>query len=336
MADNREVSSHTGLGVTAQNIAKELRRVGTHVEVVPVFDGYELRDKVLPTRPDTSHVVMFAPWLDTRFIQGLIRKHPFVSFGVTCHSNVGFLQADKHAVKLIREGVELEMINHNFHVGANCIRLVDAVQNTFCRPCSYLPNMYSLGMRPKINVYQPGTTLKLGVFGAMRPQKNMLTAAWAGLQIARRMNAPCEIAINSGRVEGGNSVLGAIRELLSNVNGAKLVEAGWMTWPQFRAFVGHQHLLLSPSYTESFCNVVADGIAEGVPSVVTSAVDWVPDSWKADGDCVQSIADAGIRLLNSQRLARRGWDSLERHNKTALRCWLNYLHATHIRSSLVA
>jgi hypothetical protein len=325
MAENREVSSHTGLGVTAQNIARQLRPAGIDVEVVPVFDGYELRDKILPNREDITHVIMFAPWLDSTFLQALIRQYPFTAFSVTCHSNVGFLQADKHAVKLIREGMELELINHNFHVAANCERLADAITTSFRRPCALLPNLYDMGEEPDYLPYQPGTMLRLGVFGAMRPQKNMLTAAWAGLQIARRLNARCEIAINSGRVEGGNSVLGAIRELLAGLNDVTLVEAGWMTWPKFRSFVRDQHLLLSPSYTESFCNVTADGIVEGVPSVVSSAIDWAPDRWKADPDSVRSIADTGIMLLKSQRQARQGWPALERHNKFALQEWLNYL-----------
>ena len=94
MADNRLVGSHTGLGVTAMNIAKTLLASGIPVEVKAVFDGYELRDKVLPLKPRT-HVVLFAPWVDTPFLQGLIRQFPHTAFSVTFHSNVGFLQADR-------------------------------------------------------------------------------------------------------------------------------------------------------------------------------------------------------------------------------------------------
>lgn len=336
MAQNREVSSHTGLGVTAQNVAKVLRASGVQVEVVPVFDGYELRDKILPTR-NVTHVVLFAPWVDTPFLQGLIRKYPSIAFAVTCHSNVGFLQADKHAVKLIREQLELELINHNFHVAANSDRLVNAIRKAFRRPAAELPNLYAMPEeQPEPKTWARGEVLRLGVFGAMRPQKNMLSAAWAGLQIATQLCTRAEIAINSGRVEGGNSVLGAIRELLAGLEHVQLVEAGWMNWPKFRSFVGSQHLLLSPSYTESFCNVTADGVVEGVPSVVTSAISWVPRNWQADGDNVDSIANTGIRLLSSRRSARQGWEALEDHNDRARRLWLSYLDRSAVFSSELA
>ena len=61
----------------------------------------------------------------------------------------------------------------------------------------------------------------------------------------------------------------------------KLVENGWQSWPKFRQSVAHMHLLLQPSYTESFNMVTADGVAEGVPSVVSHAIDWAPEHWKA-------------------------------------------------------
>jgi hypothetical protein len=60
-------------------------------------------------------------------------------------------------------------------------------------------------------------------------------------------------------------VLGAVKELIADLPGVKLVLNGWQSWPRFRKIVGHMHLLLQPSYTESFNMVTADGVVEGVP-----------------------------------------------------------------------
>jgi hypothetical protein len=324
MAGNRLSGSHVGLGVTAMNSAKVLMDAGVKVRVVGVFDGYELRDKVLPGSTYT-HVVMFAPWVDTPFLQALVRKYPHIAFAITFHSNVGFLQADRYAVQLLREQMELEMSNHNFHLAANSTRLVNAVKNGFHRPAVWLPNLYYIQSVPAPpSIYRHGDTLKIGIFGAMRPQKNMLTAAWAALQIARTLNVRCEVSINSGRIEGGQSTLGAIRELLNGLLDVKLIEAGWMTWPQFRSYVKSQHLLLSPSYTESFCNVTADGIAEGVPSVVSDAIHWVPNNWKASFDDTGSIANVGIKLLNDKNSASNGMKSLKAYNQQGITQWKQY------------
>ena len=329
LATDRNSTSHVGLGVTAQNAARLLRLVGHRVETLPVFDGYELREQLRSGAYTPTHVVLFAPWLDTPFLQSLLRLFPHIAFAVSYHSNVGFLQADRWAVKILREETDLELINHNFSLAANSCRLVDAIQAAFKRPAVLLPNLYGF-MPATRHVYHQGDVLRLGVFGAMRPQKNMLTAVWAGVRIANLLQVRAEISINSGRIEGGAGVLGAIRELCAGLTNITLHEAGWMSWSQFRAFVGLQHLLLSPSYTESFCNVTCDGIAEGVPSVVSSAMDWAPAAWKADVDDTASVAAVGLRLLRDRNALKAGGAALDQHNALALRAWGNWLDGSRL------
>jgi hypothetical protein len=113
--------------------------------------------------------------------------------------------------------------------------------------------------------------------------------------------------------------------MMDGVHHAKLIENPWQPWPRFRATIRHMHLLLQPSYTESFNIVTADGVAEGVPSVVSSAIDWAPDSWKADVDDAGDIARTGVRLLHSRFAARRGMAALKRHNSRALAAWLGFI-----------
>ena len=96
--------------------------------------------------------------------------------------------------------------------------------------------------------------------------------------------------MSSGRNEGGGSVNEAIRQMIAGLPHFKLVETGWQTWPQFRQTVRNMHLLLQPSYTETFNVVTADGIAEGVASVVSDAIEWAPENWKARCDDVDHIA----------------------------------------------
>jgi len=85
------------------------------------------------------------------------------------------------------------------------------------------------------------------------------------------------------------------------------------------------HLLLQPSYTESFNMVTADGVAEGVPSVVSDAIDWAPDHWKAMADEVRDIARVGRGLLLDDQAASDGWNALTDHNASALSAWKAFL-----------
>ena len=90
--------------------------------------------------------------------------------------------------------------------------------------------------------------------------------------------------------------------------------------------VAHMHLLLQPSYTESFNMVTADGIAEGVPSVVSSAVDWAPDHWKAETDNVLDIARVGRYLLHDPQAPADGREALAVHNRRGIAAWQAFLN----------
>jgi hypothetical protein len=152
-----------------------------------------------------------------------------------------------------------------------------------------LPNLYHLdGEQPKRPRYSGGT-LRIGAFGAMRVLKNLMTAAGATLQIANAKRAELEFWISAGRSEGAGWVIEAVRQMLNGLPHVKLVENNWQTWPRFRQTVRHMHLMLQPSYTESFNVVTADGVAQGVPGVVSDAIDWAPDSWKAPVDDANAV-----------------------------------------------
>ena len=85
-------------------------------------------------------------------------------------------------------------------------------------------------------------------------------------------------------------------------------------------------LLIQVSFTESFNMVTADGICAGVPSVVSPAIHWAPDSWKADSDDAMEVAEVGIKLLLNNNERKLGMKYLKRHTKKGLKFWLKYLN----------
>ena len=118
-----------------------------------------------------------------------------------------------------------------------------------------------------------------------------MSSAGAALELSSNLRVPLELWLSAGRAEGGGEyVIGAVQEMLTGLPNVKLVMNGWQTWPNFRKTIAHMHLLMQPSYTESFNMVTADGVAEGVASVVSDAIDWAPDDWKANVDDVLEIA----------------------------------------------
>jgi hypothetical protein len=315
--------SHIGLGVSALNTSKVLARQGVESEVWPVVQASDLAVRL--RQWPASHVVIAAPWIPTPDLQAMIAAFPATRFAVNCHSNVGFLQADTNGVKLMREGMEMEMGSSRFHVAGNSIKFCRWVNAAYSAPCTWLPNLYYLDGAPLPAPSFSGGTLRIGAFGAIRPIKNFMSAAGAALTIARGLKAKLELWVSAGRIEGGDTVLQAVRALLDGLPGVNLVHSGWQSWPKFRQVASHMHLMLQPSYTESFNMVTADGVAEGVPSVVSEAIDWAPEHWKAKSDDVLDIARVGRGLLSDPRAAIDGYAALSAHNLQGTAAWLKFL-----------
>jgi hypothetical protein len=317
--------SHTGLGVAALNTAKVLRREGFRTNVWAVSSAAGLREKLLAN--PAGHVVIAAPWLPSADLAALAAEFNDTDFSVNCHSNVGFLQADRNGVQLIRELMELETGSHNIHLAGNSERFCNWVRSAFGAPCLYLPNLYYLaGPAHWPHRSFSGGTLRVGIFGATRPLKNLMSAAAGALDLARNLHTPLELWLSEGYAEaGGETVLAAVKEMLHSLPNVHLILNGWQSWPVFRRTVAHMHLLLQPSYTESFNMVTADGVAEGVASVVSDAIDWAPRDWKANVDDALDISRVARRLLLDPRAPEEGFRALENYVSAGIQSYKRYL-----------
>jgi hypothetical protein len=327
--------SHIGLGVTAMTNAKVLTKAGVWVEVWPILSAADLRRRLELARAEAhhrhevppSHVVVSAPWIGTHELSALVHHFTDTQFAVVSHSNVGFLQADANGMRLLREYAHLEQATHNFRVAGNCQKFVRWFTAAYHVAAAYLPNLYPIEPRPRHpKTWQHNGVLRIGAFGAIRPLKNHMTAAAAAIAIANRLHADVELHMSAGRTEGGgDTVMRAIRAMTAGLPNLVLKEVGWATWPEFRAKVSHMHLLLNLSYSESHNMVCADGIHEGVPSVVSEAIDWVPPNWTASFDDANDVADRAVALLHDPFAARHGLECLDTHNRQGVLAWERYL-----------
>lgn len=327
--------SHIGLGVAGLNTASTLRQHGVWCDVRPTNTAQDVEDYLVKNRADAraagehpiSNVVVSAPWIPTPDLQGLLSRWPDVHFAVVSHSNVGFLQADPNGIMLLREGLDLELAHHNFTVAGNSEKFCQAWAAMYGRAVQYLPNLYDVSTIKRVGQRVPWQSgpIRVGVFGATRPLKNLVTAVAACVQLAQLSRADVEVYRNTGRAEGGGGTPGAIDQLVAGLKNVRVVDSGWASWPQFRRTVANMNLLISPSYTESFCMVVADGAAEGVASVVSEAIDWAPADWVANADDVGAVARAARRLLHDPHAVTEGQDALVKYVDAGLKAWLGWL-----------
>jgi glycosyltransferase involved in cell wall biosynthesis len=314
-----------GLAVAALTNARVLRQNGVHVPVFPVRHNIDLVDEInayeAEHKKPLTHVVISAPWLSPHDLTDLLEAYPSIQFAIESHSNVGFLQADPSAVGYLRHYLKLARRYPNLKVAGNTARFTEWAEQVYNEKIVLLPNLYPLPKQiPLRNALH--VPLRIGLFGAVRPQKNFMTAAASALSISRYF-VQTELHMSTGGEGDGGDVSRAIDQMVKDIPGFKLIRHRWQPWEEFIDVIAKMDLLLQPSYTESFNMITADGISVGVPSVVSEAITWAPDSWKADSDDALDIAQVGLNLLTKN--AEAGFKALKKHNAYALPYWFEYL-----------
>jgi glycosyltransferase involved in cell wall biosynthesis len=324
--------SHVGLGISAAYTAKTLRRHGIWAEVWPTQSARKLVERLRrahahahergEVRP--SHVILAAPWISTCELAEMAAEFAEVVFVVVSHSSVGFLAADPHAIRLLRETVDLQLATHNVFVGGNSKKFTDWATEAWGVHAVWLPNLYCTAETfPHRARCWKGNALRLGLFGANRPLKNFLSGAAAAVELAARLQVPTELVLSTGRNEGGN--FRALGEMTEDIANFRVIETGWLPWPRFRRLLRTIDLVFQVSYTETFNVVTADAIAEGVPVVASDAIDWVPRWWQARADEPRDITRVAERLLRDPNAAHHGREALEEYVERGVAGWRRFL-----------
>jgi hypothetical protein len=318
-------SSCVGLNVAGYTTAKYLRGKGIDAEAFAVrhnVDVVKILDKARHQLRPFTHVVISAPWLTLHDLKSLIRHFHHTKFAVLSHSNIGFLQADPNAIKLFRLYAEFSETVDNFMVGGNNYSFVHWFRAVYNENCVLLPNLYPIG-----HIHGKrwnSDVLNIGAFGAIRPEKNFMTAAAAALVIQNQLNVPLRLHMSTGGDGCKSTTLPAIEEMVEGLPSVELIKHDWDSWDRFIKLIGKMDLLLQLSYTESFNMITADGISVGVPSVVSPVIRWAPEQWKAEPDNVVEVAEVGIRLLLENQ-GHRGERALNKHNERGFPFWKHFL-----------
>ncbi|HEU4405701.1 MAG TPA: hypothetical protein VFS43_10455 [Polyangiaceae bacterium] len=192
-----------------------------------------------------------------------------------------------------------------------------------------MPNLYDAERGPapgRSPLRGEGRPPRVGSFGAMRLLKSHTTSAAAALLAARALGRELAFWVSvDGNDDGGMSVVDALRAMFAGLPWATLVEQPWQDWPAFRRTVSHMDLCLQLSHTETFDLTTADAVAEGVPCVVSPAIEWAPNAWKVDSDRPEDAARVALQRLASDEAPVEGKGALERSGRRAGLDWFAFL-----------
>jgi hypothetical protein len=320
----RTIGYRQGLGVSATMAVAVLTEAGLDVQAVGMFDGYELEEYLRAT-PGVTHVVLYAPWIDMAFLAGMAGRWLDIQFTVTMHSNLAFLQSDAFAVKIIRQGTELSNHTTNFVISSNNRTTAEFIATAYRATCPYLPNLYTIDPQQPYEYRGIPATLRVGLFGATRQLKNLMTGVGAAILVAKYFR-PVHLFISGGRVEGGEGILRAVEELAKDHKHFKLEVVNWKEWPEFTEFVRTMTVQLQPSFSESFNNVVADGAAQYIPAAVGPAIAWAPDRWKVKNpDNVEEFAVRVTELVMDGMAGFDGFMALQGHVRRGVQLWKEWV-----------
>ena len=317
---------HRGLGINALMTVRVLRQNGIQADLCPVWDVKGLREGLAKYQP--THAIIQALWIPATDQAQLCSDFPNVQFDVRVHSQIGFLQVEPAAIKILRDLLSLQEGLLNLSVSSNTHRLYEYLHHVYKNRVLYLPNLYDLTrVTRKRDESHDHRLLRIGSFGAHRLLKNHTTAAAAALMIADRRGSDLEFYVNSGRNEGekAGSILTALRNMFSGLRWAKLVEVPWEEWPNFRKTIAFMDLTMQVSFSETFNLCASDSVAEGVPVVASDAIEWLPHRWHANVDNAEDVCYVGSALLWDIHAAEEGLEKLTKYSAEAISTWLQYL-----------
>lgn len=323
---------HIGLAITATNTMKVLRRDGYFAEVWRTQTSAEIHRQLLAaekdtTKPPVTHVVISAPWIRGPRLHQFTVDFPHVEFVLLNHSGCAFLSMDGNGLCTNYDAIGLELASHNFRVACNNPRVNNWMRDGLGAKGLLLPNLYDAQsfIQPPPPHWSHGDVLRIGSFGATRPWKNQLVAMEAAIQLGRQLGVDVELYVNSGRLDGGSRMFNERKLLCDRIKGFRLVDVPWEIWPEFRRTIAKMHMLLQPSFDETFNVVTADGIAEGIPSVVTSSIEWAPREWMATAEDPATLVKVALYLLSDRRAVEYGRDALSTYAQNGLERWRDYL-----------
>lgn len=322
-----------GISVTSNGTARVLRRAGVHVDSWEVSGVEGLmnrldRDDFVSKRVAT-HIVLHTPNWEPSKLADVATSWPDIEFVQLNHSGLAYLDLDGNgsSIQRIRRFLDLQLACHNIRVGSNNRRVARMFCDALGSQALYLPNLYYYEQLPPVIARRDFDPLRVGSFGVGRDWKNQPVAAQASLTMARRLGVHLELHVNVDPWNTYTRVRSGRRHLTGGLPNVKLVEHPWAEWPSFRRIAGSMDLLISPSYDETFCCVCADGIVEGVPTVGTDAMEWLPGSWRCREPFDQaSVAATGMGLLADRTgSVYDGRRALEDYVRVGTQAWLEYL-----------
>lgn len=323
----------SGLRNSASFMVDMMNDMGIESKMVEVVDNNCIDREVSQYKP--THVIIEAFWVIPDKFAVLTKLHPRVIWIIRNHSELPFLANEGIAVDWYLEYLKYRNVfiaPNSRKTYLDTLKMVSSAYSPLQAELKviYLPNFYKIegSLRNKHPV--SSDTINIGCFGAVRPLKNHLVQSVAAVDYANQIKKKLRFHINVARLEdGGNNSLKSIRGFFKHLDSNKyeLVEHGWLNHDDFLELVRTMDIGLQASFTESFNIVCADFVSQGVPIVVSSEIEWMPNAFVAkhtsSDDIVKTMKNV-LHCFGFWRKAAKALRGLNKYNIMSKKIWISY------------
>lgn len=320
---NENYATSYGLINSSKQIALFLEKNNYDCKVITVADGNAIDKELYKYKPDI--VVLEALWCPSYKLKELIelQRYKNIKWIVRIHSDSGFLSAESNALKYVNEYLELN--KNNLFISFNNKEFAGEINKILNENIIYLPNIIKLDnhFKKKKNKNE----IHIGCFGALRILKNQLFQGICAINAANKLNKKLFFHINTAVTDNTNPVLNNLREIFKNTE-HNLIIHKWLEHEKFEKLIQKMDLGLQLSYTESFNIVAADFVNNGIPIIVSEAINWVPKIYFTSTVNYKNVIKKIVQLYklkNNFLIILLAKYKLKKLIKKSENIWLNYL-----------
>ena len=318
-----------GLVNSCQFVANVLNNIsGYEAKVVQVVDSNAIDKEVFAYKP--THCFIEALWVTPAKFKELAPLHPDVKWVVRLHSMIPFLVSEGMSFDWVNEYQKLRDSGINISVSCNNNRLHEDLNNVY-KDISYSPNIYypdeSL-IGEYVHVEKGSNILNVGCFGALRMLKNHCQQAFWAIQFANKIgkNLHFHVNVSDHETDETSPILKNLRNIFKDTD-HKLIEHTWMPHEDFVQLIRQMDFGLQISFTETFNIVAADFVSAGVPVIVSNEIDFINTLAVVNPSLTFDIKAAMYFAYYGKKykLHRINNYLLDKHNKMAIKKWINLL-----------
>lgn len=291
----------SGLSVCIDMIVESLGKDSLKVAI----DNLSHIDQAIQ-RFNPANVILTSIFCTSSDLANLRTRFPSKKFFVMVHSNSPFLAVQGEGYMRIGEAIK-----NGVTVICNDQRLADSIPEAI-----HLPNIYKRDFIAR--KFNQNNDLKVICAGSLRPMKNHITQALASIMYANRIGKKLSFYCNTGRNEGGNTVLMNLKAVFKHHKNHELISLPWLSHSEFVKSLQQFDIGLQVSMSESFNIVAADYTCAGLPMVVSSEISWASQNCFADSG---NPSDISKKMETSHMHVMENQVNLLKTSKEAVEKW---------------